>query len=220
MVQKLGFWFKRDFWCKAGTRVAGNYIGTDASGTKDLGSEYGVAAEGGSKSVIRSTTAAERNVISGNDQDGVLVAGTFGNIATGNRILQNSNFANGSLGIDLGDDGPTPNDPGDGDTGPNNRQNKPILSSARISATSTTVRGTLNSTPNKSFRVQFFSNPSGTDEGKTFIGTKSVTTDASGNVTFIFSPSQKLGVGKTVTATATGSEGTSEFSAARTVVAS
>ena len=41
-----------------------------------------------------------------------------------------------------------------------------------------------------------------------------------GNVSFTFSPAQKVGVGKTVTATATGSEGTSEFSAPRTVVSS
>jgi hypothetical protein len=39
--------------------------------------------------------------------------------------------------------------------------------------------------------VRFFSNPSGTDEGKTFIGQKSVTTDASGNATFTFSSAQK-----------------------------
>ena len=68
--------------------------------------------------------------------------------------------------------------------------------------------------------VRFFSNPSGTDEGKTFIGQKSVTTDASGNATFTFSSAQKVGLGRTVTATATSQAGnTSEFSAPRTVVA-
>ena len=45
-----------------------------------------------------------------------------------------------------------------------------------------------------------------------------MTTNSDGKVSFTFSPSQKVGAGKTVTATATGSEGTSEFSTPRTVV--
>ncbi len=43
-------------------------------------------------------------------------------------------------------------------------------------------------------------------------------TDADGKVSFTFVPSSRVGVGKTVTATATWAEGTSEFSAPRTVV--
>ena len=121
-------------------------------------------------------------------------------------MLQNSIYANGGLGIDLA--GTTTNDPGDADAGPNDLQNKPVLSSAKTSATSTTVRGTLNSTSGKTIVVRFFSNPSGTDEGKTFIGQKCVTTDASGNATFTFSPAQKVGLGRTVTATATSQKAT------------
>ena len=48
------------------------------------------------------------------------------------------------------------------------------------------------STPNKTFLIQHFSNPSG-NEGKTFIGQRSVTTDGSVNVTFPFSPAQRVG---------------------------
>ena len=67
--------------------------------------------------------------------------------------------------------------------------------------------------------VQLFSNPSGADEGKVFIGQKSVETDRSGNVTFAFSPAQRVALGRTITATATSPAGdTSEFSAPRTVV--
>ena len=51
--------------------------------------------------------------------------------------------------------------------------------------------------------MQFFSNPSGTDKGKNFIGQKSITTDGSGNVTFAFSTAQKVGLGRTIPATAT-----------------
>ncbi len=201
----------------SGNKVTGNYIGTDFSGTQYRGNDIGVFIFA-SNNTVGGTTAGERNTISANAGSGVSI---YGDTATGNRILQNSIFSNGGLGIDLGDDGPTANDPADVDTGPNNLQNNPVLSSARTSTTSTTVRGTLNSTPNKTFTVRFFSNPSGTDEGRTFIGQKTVTTDASGNVTFAFSPSQKVGVGRTVTATATSPVGnTSEFSAPRTVVAS
>jgi hypothetical protein len=265
----------------SGVRIAGNYVGTDASGTEALGNTfYGVYIDSGSNNIIGGTSAAERNVISGNDGSGVLIAnadtnankvlgnyiGTdkngadvlgnsahgisiydakntvigsataggrnvisgnegsgvniYGDTATGNRILSNSIYANGGLGIDLGDDGPTPNDPGDTDTGANGLQNKPVLSSARKSSTgTTTVRGTLNSTPGKTFQVQFFSNPSGTEEGKTFLGSKSVTTNGSGNVSFAYSTKKAIRLGQNITATATGAGGTSEFSGPRKVVA-
>ena len=83
------------------------------------------------------------------------------------------------------------------------------------------MRAKLGSTPNRTFVVRFFSNLSGTNEGKVFIGQRSVTTDGSGNVTFASSPAQKVGLGRTVTATATNPAGsTSEFSAPRTVTSS
>jgi CSLREA domain-containing protein len=200
-----------------GNRVTGNYVGTDKNGTANLGNgDSGVYIYDAPNNTIGGTTTAERNVISGNAVNGVSI---YGGAATGNRILSNSIFANGDLGIDLNEDGPTANDPGDKDTGANALQNKPVLSSARNADGKTTVRAKLNSTPSKTFRVQFFSNPSGTNEGKTFIGQKSVTTDKSGNATFTFSPASKVALGRTVTATATSPAGnTSEFSAARTVV--
>ena len=120
----------------------------------------------------------------------------------------------------MGYDGPTPNDSGDKDTGANGLQNKPVLSSAKKGATgTTTVRGTLNSTPNKTFTVQYFSNPQGTNEGKTLLASKSVTTDGTGNVSFTFSTTKAIRLGQNFTATATGADGTSEFSAPRKVVA-
>ena len=47
--------------------------------------------------------------------------------------------------IDLGDNGVMPNEPHDRDTGFNNQQNFPVLSSATASEGSTTVKGSLNS---------------------------------------------------------------------------
>ena len=57
--------------------VTGNYIGTDASGTADLGNGSGGIniASGSSGNQIGGTTAGERNVISGNG-----VAGSYGGI--------------------------------------------------------------------------------------------------------------------------------------------
>ena len=83
------------------------------------------------------------------------------------------------------------------------------------------MQGTLNSNPNKTFRVEFFASPSGTgDQGKTFRGQTTVTTDASGNASFTFTPSVRVEAGQRMTATATDTYGnTSEFSAARTVAA-
>jgi trimeric autotransporter adhesin len=160
-----------------------------------------------------------QNIISANEYAGV---GLYGDTATGNRILSNSIFTNGDLGIDLNDDGSTANDPGDADTGANDLQNKPVLSSAKKSSTgTTTVKGNLNSTPGKTFNVQFFSNPEGTNEGKTFLGSASVTTNGTGNVSFSFSTKKTIRLGQNITATATNTStgNTSEFSGPRKVVA-
>jgi hypothetical protein len=156
----------------------------------------------------------------------VFVADSRG--GTGNNILRNAIFANGSgsegLGIDLKGDGPTPNDGGtadDSDTGPNGLQNKPTVSSAITSGGTTTIRGVLDTKPSTDFAVlqftvQFFSQPSG-NEGKTFMGQKQIQTDSDGKVAFSFSPANAVAVGQKITATATGPEGTSEFSGHREV---
>ena len=204
-----------------GTRVLGNRIGTTASGTAALGNLLsGVLVTNFSfNNLIGDGTAAGSNTVAFNGQDGVEIRDS----GTGNTVSRNSIFSNGGLGIDLlgtGEDDlsniATANDQGDGDSGPNHLQNKPVISSAKTSSTATTIKGTLNSKPNQTFTIRFFSNPAG-NEGKTFIGEKSVITDDSGNATFTKALA-KVSVGKTVTATATKSgDDTSEFSAPRTV---
>lgn len=94
-----------------------------------------------------------------------------------------------------------------------------MLTTASTSSTATTIRGTLNSTPNTTFTIQFFRNPAGTDEGKKFIGQKrTVSTDASGDATFTFRPDRRVSAGLVITATATDPDGnTSEFSDPETV---
>jgi CSLREA domain-containing protein len=274
-------------------RIQGNYVGTDKSGTKDLGNEDGgifiINSQG---TIVGGNTVASRNVVSGNGFDGIAIVGTGGhnrvvgnfigttasgtgalgndlegliigssqnfvgdgttigsntvafnggegiNVSGGsaNRIDHNSIFSNAAIGIDLSGGvedaaGRTANDPGDADTGSNGLQNFPVITSAKTVSGKTTIEGTLNTLPNPNadvgYDVQFFSNPSGGDEGKTFIGSTQVTPDPSGNATFTFSPSSTVAVGRTITATAQSSSpialddgNTSEFSAPRTVASS
>ena len=91
------------------------------------------------------------------------------------------------MGIELVEAGPiwgvTTNDGGDGDSGANDLQNFPVLTSA--TSGTTTIEGTFNSAPNTEFRLEFFSNsacdPSSHGEGETFIGYTTVVTDGSGD---------------------------------------
>jgi len=203
--------------------VLGNHIGTTASGTDALGNgEAGVFIQG-LNNTLGDGTAGGSNTIAFNADDGVQIRS-----GEGNKISRNSIFSNTGLGIDLVGgfedvQGNTANDPGDIDTGANGLQNKPVISSAKTSSTKTTITGKLASSPDTTYTIEFFSNPSG-NEGKKFIGQKIIITDAaSGNATFAFSPAARVPVGQTVTATArptlleATAVGTSEFSAPRTV---
>ena len=71
-------------------QVLGNLIGTDKTGTADLGNSVdGVRiASSASLNAIGGTTAADRNIISGNDNDGVKIDTTSpnGNTVQGNYI--------------------------------------------------------------------------------------------------------------------------------------
>lgn len=56
------------------------------------------------------------------------------------------------------------------------------------SSGSTTIEGRLNSTPDKTFTLQFFSNPSNDNEGRRFIGQRSVSTNSNGELHFVPCP--------------------------------
>lgn len=196
-----------------GNSIEGNLIGTNRDGTGNLGnSGAGVFVSGASDNTVGGATAGTANTIFFNGGDGVTVKDATASSAANNRVLRNSIFSNGGLGIDLDNDGPTANDTKDPDAGPNTLQNKPVLSSA----TTTAIQGSLNSTPGRTFTIQFFRNPSG-DEGRVFIGQMNVTTNANGNATFSFGPTTAVPVGQQITATATRAGNTSEFSAPRAV---
>ena len=211
-----------------GNFVRGNFIGTDVTGTRALGnSGNGVVLDGRCGTLrdhtVGGTGPGEGNVIAHNRISGVAVVedscfiSGFGSSALGNRVLGNSIHENGGLGIDLGATGPTANDPGDGDGGPNGQQNSPTLASASHSGSSTTVEGALEAAPSGTFTVQFFAGPEGDhserSEGEAFLGERVVTTDGGGRAAFSFATPDSR-VGELVTATATGPDGTSEFSEA------
>jgi titin len=198
------------------TTIARNFIGTDVTGATALANGvHGVAIAGGASSATIGL-ADRPNRIAFNGSDGVSLSS--GGSATGIRIRANFIFGNGGLGIDLGNDGVTANDggaPPDADTGPNGLQNFPVLTSANSSTD--TIQGTLTSTPNTSFTLDFFMisacDASGNGEGRTYLGSKSVTTDANGAASFSATTATDFSAGKRITATATASGSTSEFSA-------
>ncbi len=203
-------------------RVEGNIIGTRADGTTPLPNFPGVFiyeapgnTVGGSVGTTTSGVCAGAcNVISGNLNHGVQI---IGDAATGNRVHRNSIFENGGLGIQLKNEGVTPNDGKDPDTGPNLLQNFHVITSA----TTTQIRGTLKSRPRKTFLIQLFSNPApnfptGFGEGKTFLSEKFVTTSRRGKASFTFTA--PFSAGRVMPVTATDSLGnTSEFSQGRKV---
>jgi hypothetical protein len=202
----------------SGNTAQGNFIGVDVTGNVALGNAgAGILAQGGSSNLVGGTATGAGNRIAFN-KSGVEIRGT----GTGNAVLSNSIFSNSpGLGIDLYTgfvpNGVTPNDACDGDTGPNNFQNFPVISSVVSDNSTMTITGTLNSTASTVFRIEFFASPdcdpSGNGEGKTFVGSTLVTTDTTCNATISFNaPVGDLG-GQFITATATDPQNnTSEFS--------
>jgi hypothetical protein len=202
------------------TIIRGNLIGTDATGTGSLGNTVGgiaLVASSATNTVIGGIGAGEGNTIAFNSDDGIVITGN----ATGTSIRGNSIHSNVQLGIDLDNDGVTPNDVSDWDSGANNLQNNPVLNafSASDASTTVTVAGTLNSTFNTTIDVDFYSSlladadPSGSGEGRTYIGSTTVLTDGSGNGTFNVALSANVPAGYIISAIATDPSGnSSEFS--------
>ncbi len=186
--------------------VWGNFIGTDKSGTKALGNRlYGVRIENASGNYV-----GKGNTIAFSGLAGVGIQ-AWSATTDQNFITSNSIHSNGQLGIDLNIDGVSPNDPGDGDGGVNFGINFPVLTSAQTSRTGvTTVTGTLDSSGNDDFTVQFFSSPradpSGHGEDKRFLGEKPVTTDPSGDAAFVFKTRKNMPKGTVLTATASSAD--------------
>lgn len=200
----------------------GNSVGTGADGATNVGNgAYGIVVRAaGQFNFIGAAQDGGGNVIAFNALDGVAVTDeTFA------LLSRNSIHSNGGLGIDLGDDGVTPNDPGDADDGPNQLQNYPTLDSAVLLSDGTTrIRVQLDVQPNETYTVEFFSNtgadPTGFGEGQTYLGSADIVVGPSGQADELVTLPVSIPVGTPVTTTvAFGIEAfTSEFSEAIEVV--
>jgi titin len=201
--------------------VQGNLIGVGIEGDP-----LGNGGDGVSIAAIRTSVGGSvpgaGNIVAFNKEVGVVVLSGVGNHLQGNSIHDND-----LLGIDLGDDGVTKNDPEDVDGGPNLLQNFPELTEASSFSGLgiTKIQGAIDSTPSTDFQIEFFSNdacdPSEHGEGEVVLGTIVVTTDGVGHADFTASFPVVLPEGVELTATATDIEAdnnTSEFSMCRQVI--
>ena len=209
-----------------GNVIQGNFVGTTADGSTALGNSLrGVLIEDdASDNTLGGLAPGQGNVIGQNGSDGIWVFSGTGNEISGNSIFGNGLNVN-DLGIDLGGNGVTANDPGDSDTGANGLQNFPLLTVASSDGCATEVIGTLNSAASTAVRVELFASAacdaSGQGEGAIFLGSGMANTDAGGDASFSFTLPVPAAVGAFITATATDPSGnTSEFSACLQVAAS
>lgn len=211
----------------ATTVIQGNNIGIGADGVTNignLGNGIDVTSNSNGSTIGAATSGgAGGNIIAFNGAGRTNGAGVGIDSSGKAKIFSNSIFSNTGtttgLGIDLSagapaTDGSTGNDGCDGDSGGNNLQNFPLLTSAQTNGSSITIAGTLNSTASTTFTVEFFANSSGS-QGRTFLGSTTANTNGSCNANFNPTLVATVSAGVNITATATDPTGnTSEFSAA------
>jgi parallel beta-helix repeat protein len=192
--------------------IAGNFIGVDASKTIALGMQTGIQiATGAANNVI-----GPGNTIAFNGT-GIRSLSTAGN---GNRVTQNSIYSNTTIGIDIGNAGPTANDANDIDEGPNRGQNTPVIIAATFTAGNLDISYSV-PTPvanaTYSLTVEFFVTPAG-GQGRSYVGSNAYTSVnfTTGTISISLPISGVLiASGDLLTATATDSAGnSSEFSGA------
>jgi hypothetical protein len=206
---------------QAGNSIVGNSIGTAGDRSSPLPNSIGILADRGPQTIAAPLGGS--NVIAHNTGAGIAVVTPTGAAVqtTGVAIYQNSIFGNGGLGIDLGDDGVTPNHPLDSTPGPNGWQNFPVLATASAANGQYSFTGALDAAPSTYYTVIVYGNsacdPSGYGQGQTPIDGGTVTTDSSGHANFVLT-GQGASPGTVLSATATAGDGsTSEFGPCLTV---
>ncbi len=215
-----------------GIVIQGNRIGVGTQGASLPIGNAGIRCSSGNlgaQAKVGGTAAGEANVIAHSGVAGIVVFESPGSSGAplDCEISGNSISASGQIGIDLrglsggSGAGQDTNDPGDTDNGPNDLQNYPVIASALATGTQIQAAFSLDSTPNSTFRIEFFHSaachPSGFGEGETFLGSTTVTTDAAGLVNvpnFALASTATTGVlTATATDTTVADPVTSEFSA-------
>lgn len=195
--------------------VAGNSVGTDPTGAIDLGN-------GGAGIALKAVDNIQigglgfENTVAFNDGPAVSLSSAFGDQSNHVRLAQNSVYGNSGLTFDLADDGPTLNDPGDADRGPNHLQNFPVLTATMTHPAGTRVVGYLQSSPAEEFTVDIYAAPAcGTDargESAEWLGAIDVVTDSTGRARFREAFAETVPPGWYLAASASGGLETSEFS--------
>lgn len=231
-----------------GLTIQGNNIGVGANGTAQItfGNIEELVSLGGSGAysnvLIGGTAAGQENIVAFGSRSGIRMDSTGSNlqiigntirnndlngiIVLGNTsaaIISNRIYANGLIGIDLGDNGVTQNDPGDGDAGANNLLNFPVINSFLADGTTQAIYDfNLDAPANANgYRIEFFrssaADPSGNGEGEEFIGAVDIS-HTGGNLDFsgLFSANTVISADDLISATATRKTGsgydiTSEF---------
>ncbi len=205
-----------------GAVIERNLVGVAANGSTALGSNAGggiVVSETNGAPLTNLTI--RNNTVANGTGVGVLVSrSVLTNVVQGVAISQNVISNNTGLAIDISAtfsaDGVTANDVLDVDTGANNLQNFPVLTTASGDGVNVATPYTFNSEPNTTFALEFFQaaacNASGHGGADVYLGTVNVVTDASGNAAGTASFASALVTGF-ISATATHAvNGTSEFS--------
>ncbi len=175
--------------------VQGNFIGTDRSGTLDLGNGRNGLSLITWYHQVGGIVPAAANVIAYNRGLGIS-APSGPNLISGNSI-----FANGLGGIQS-------YFPSNSFLG---------LNSAAIASNGWVVRGTVNASPSAPYRIEIFTSPkcvpSGRREGKTFSAWVDVFTDRNGHADWVATLPFSISGEQVLTATAThANQNTSEFS--------
>ena len=190
--------------------LQGNNIGVGADGATALGNTWQgmVIQSGASSNTIGQSLAGSGagNIIADNGYGGVILYSTN---TLGNSIRANSIFGNSGPGIDL-----VPVSPGQG---PNDLENYPVLTSVAVFTNTMVVAGTVSNGANRIILVDIYYNPAqdptGYGQGRTFAGTATAQTGASGTGSFSLPFATRL-AGQYFSATATDAStgNTSQFS--------
>lgn len=184
-----------------GVTIQGNSLGVGANGTSQIVSgnvEDLIWVGSGSvhsNLLIGGSAAGQGNTIAFSSRSGIRLESTGNNIqvigntirnntrngiylvgSTRAAIISNHIFANGLIGIDLNENGVTANDAGDGDAGPNDLLNFPVIGSVRGNGANRLIYNVTLDAPAAAngYRIEFFASsaadPSGFGEGERILG--------------------------------------------------
>lgn len=174
--------------------ISNNRLGIDLADNSSGFTTYGIGVGNGRDILITGNTVTGTlwdAIWVGSDPTGVQPR----NVAITANLLFGNTLGNELFGIDLFlgiglilNEGVTPNDAKDADTGPNNLQNFPELTFAKEKKGQLRIHGNLRSERNKNYRIEFFASDvttaSGHGEGARYLGSLDVATDGDGNSNF------------------------------------